>query len=175
MQVAPRFVVSAARTERASYVRNLIFGVEDGLVSTVGLLAGVATADVARADIILTGVVLIVVEAFSMATGSFLSESEAEEYERGSAGVRRPIIDGLIMFASYGVAGLIPLLPYVFIEIPLALFVSIGLSLVSLTLLGALGARFSRSRILPHALKMLVVGGVSVGVGVLVARLLRIG
>src|SRR3989338_4103836 len=45
------------------YIRNLIFGVEDSLVSTVDLLSGVAAAGVPRSVIFLTGVVLIFVEA----------------------------------------------------------------------------------------------------------------
>src|SRR3989344_3129963 len=56
------------------YVRNFIFGAEDSLVSTVGLLSGVAIGGVAKVDILLPGMVLIFVEAFSMAVGSFLAE-----------------------------------------------------------------------------------------------------
>ena len=52
------------------YFRNFIFGVEDSLVSTVGLLSGVAIAGVPSRTILLTGVVLILVEAFSMAAGA---------------------------------------------------------------------------------------------------------
>jgi len=62
------------------YLRNFVFGVEDSLVSTVGLLSGIAAAGVAQKDILVSGVVLIFVEAFSMAVGSFLSEEFAEEY-----------------------------------------------------------------------------------------------
>ena len=76
LQAGPRFQLMS-KAARVSYVRSFAFGVEDGLVSTVGLLAGVSTADVSRRDILITGAILIVVEAFSMATGSFLSESEA--------------------------------------------------------------------------------------------------
>ena len=61
------------------FVRNFIFGAEDSLVSTVGLLAGVASAGIPRKDIIISGVVLIFVEAFSMGVGSFLSERTTEE------------------------------------------------------------------------------------------------
>ena len=85
-----------------SYFRNFIFGVEDSLVSTVGLLSGVAIAGVAKETIFLTGIVLIFVEAFSMAAGSFLSESTAEEYESGSNKVERSsFISGAVMFFSY--------------------------------------------------------------------------
>ncbi len=63
-----------------SFIRNFVFGVEDSLVSTVGLLSGIAVAGIGRSDIVVTGVVLISVEVFSMGVGSFLSERSAEEY-----------------------------------------------------------------------------------------------
>ena len=53
---------------------------EDSLVSTVGLLSGVAVANVPMTTILLTGLILIFVEAISMAAGSFLSEYSAEGY-----------------------------------------------------------------------------------------------
>ncbi len=63
------------------YLRNIIFGISDSLVSTVGLLAGIDAAGTPRQAILLTGIVYAFVEAFSMAVGSFLSEQSAEEYE----------------------------------------------------------------------------------------------
>jgi VIT1/CCC1 family predicted Fe2+/Mn2+ transporter len=174
MQVAPRYQLKS-RAARASYLRNFAFGVEDGLVSTVGLLAGVAATDVTRREVLITGVILVIVEGFSMATGSFLSESEGETYERGTRGsARRPLIDGAIMFGSYLLAGLIPLAPYVFFEIDVALYISIILSLVSLAGLGAVSARISKVGLLRNALRMLAIGGVAVAVGVLVGRLLQV-
>ena len=62
---------SVKKLKTALYLRNFIFGVEDSLVSTVGLLSGVAVANVDQATIFLTGMVLIFVEAFSMGVGSF--------------------------------------------------------------------------------------------------------
>ena len=61
------------------FLRNTVFGVEDSLVSTVGLLSGIAaTGSVSKSFILLTGIVYISVEAFSMAVGSFLSEEFVE-------------------------------------------------------------------------------------------------
>jgi VIT1/CCC1 family predicted Fe2+/Mn2+ transporter len=71
----------ALEPAKAAYLRNFIFGVEDSLVSTVGLLSGIAIAGMSREDVFVTGLVLIFVEAISMSAGSFLSESSAEEYE----------------------------------------------------------------------------------------------
>ena len=81
----------------ALLVRNFVFGIEDSLVSTVGLLSGVAVAAVPRETIILIGVVLILVEAFSMAVGSFLSEQSTEEYVRqGAMSYRGSLAGGII-------------------------------------------------------------------------------
>jgi VIT1/CCC1 family predicted Fe2+/Mn2+ transporter len=68
------------RVSSISYFRNFIFGVEDGLVSTVGLISGIAVADVPKETIFVTGIILILVEAVSMAAASFLSENSANEY-----------------------------------------------------------------------------------------------
>ena len=95
---------------QATYFRNFVFGVEDSLVSTVGLLSGIAIAGVAQKTIFLTGIVLIFVEGFSMAAGSFLSEASAEEYSaRQNVSPRHSALAGVVMFVSYFVAGFIPL------------------------------------------------------------------
>ena len=73
-------MLTQPRSVSASYIRNFVFGVEDSLVSTVGLLSGVAIAGVEQKYIFITGLILIFVEAFSMAVGSFLSEESAEKY-----------------------------------------------------------------------------------------------
>jgi VIT1/CCC1 family predicted Fe2+/Mn2+ transporter len=119
-------------------VRNLIFGAEDSLVSTVGLISGIAIAGVPRATILLSGVILIFVEAFSMAAGSFLSERGTEEIvERKDMPLRYPLLGGFIMFVSYFVSGFIPLLPYLLTDVALAFKISVFASLLALFFLGA--------------------------------------
>ena len=79
-------------------IRNFTFGVEDSLVSTVGLLAGIALAGVGRETIVVTGLVLIFVEAFSMGVGSLLSEQSVEEYESSKeVSLAKPGIAALVM------------------------------------------------------------------------------
>ncbi|MEK7473172.1 MAG: VIT1/CCC1 transporter family protein [Patescibacteria group bacterium] len=161
---------------RALFTRNFIFGVEDSLVSTVGLLAGVVAADVPRQTILLTGGILIAVEALSMGVGSLLSESFAEEYVEHSTGTeRRSVTGAAIMFASYALAGFIPLFPYVLLERNTAFFASIAASCLALFLLGFLGARYFGSRGYRTGLRMLLLGGIAIGVGVLVGRVLHLG
>ncbi|PIR89127.1 MAG: hypothetical protein COU07_02765 [Candidatus Harrisonbacteria bacterium CG10_big_fil_rev_8_21_14_0_10_40_38] len=158
----------------ASYLRNFIFGVEDSLVSTVGLLSGIAIAEVPRQTIVLTGIVLIFVEAFSMAVGSFLSEHSAEDFLRKSEGsTNSPRIGGVIMFFSYFIAGFIPLSPYFFFETKFAFGMSIAFSLISLFLLGFVSARFSHSNIWRSGFRMLLLGGVAIFVGTIVGQLVN--
>lgn len=158
----------------ASYLRNFIFGVEDSLVSTVGLLSGVAAAGTARSTILVTGVVLIFVEAFSMAVGSFLSESSVEEYETKQVMLsRRVVLGGLVMFVSYFVSGFVPLAPYLALTSSAAFWWSIGISLAALFVLGAVGARIAHVSVWRSAVRMAVVGGIAIAVGVTVGNLLQ--
>ncbi len=149
------------------YFRNFIFGVEDSLVSTVGLLSGVAIAGVPQATIVLTGMVLVLVEAFSMAAGSFLSEASAQEYAHSDE-VRgaHPVVAGVVMFASYFVAGFVPLAPYLWFPAAAALQLSVVYSLAALFLLGALSGALSRTKIMRTALRMVVIGGIAIAAGV---------
>ena len=156
-----------SRTELASRLRNLVFGVEDSLVSTVGLLSGVAIAGVARDTILLTGVVLIFVEAFSMAAGTFLSEASEEDFLHiKTISGRSSFADGIVMFLSYFVSGFIPLLPYAFFKTAYAFPLSVVLSLIALLLLGAWGGKVTRGSIRKSALRMFLVGGLAIVVGI---------
>ncbi|HJN85191.1 MAG TPA: VIT1/CCC1 transporter family protein [Patescibacteria group bacterium] len=66
-----------ARKKIAYVVEEVIFGVEDSLVSTVGVLTGVAAGTQSSYVVVLSGIVLIFAEGLSMAAGSYLS-SKAE-------------------------------------------------------------------------------------------------
>lgn len=157
----------------ASYFRSFIFGVEDSLVSTVGLLSGVAITDAVRKTIFLTGVILIFVEAFSMAVGSFLSEYSAEGYvKRAEVPPGKSMIAGTIMFFSYFVSGFIPLFPYVVLPMPLSFLLSILMSLAALFLLGLLSAKVSGLNLLRGAMRMFVIGGMAVAIGIVVGKVI---
>lgn len=156
----------------ASYIRNFVFGVEDSLVSTVGLLSGIAVGGVSRSQIVLTGIILLLVEAFSMAVGSLLSEQSAEEYlRRKEVSMLPAAIDSIIMFTSYFLAGLVTLAPYFFMEVKAALPISIAFSLSALFLLGVVSATFFGTRIFRNGLRSLLIGGLAILVGITASRI----
>lgn len=157
----------------ATYFRNFIFGVEDSLVSTVGLLSGIAIAGEPRETILLTGIVLIFVEAFSMAAGSFLSEASAEEYVRHrAAGEERSLGAALTMFLSYFIAGFVPLAPYLFFPRERALSLSVACSIAALFFLGLTSGRMTGVRMWRSALRMAIVGSVAIAVAASVGSFL---
>ncbi len=61
--------------------REVVFGVEDGMVSTLGSITGIAIGSNNHATVILAGVVIISVESISMGIGSYLSNRSQEEIE----------------------------------------------------------------------------------------------
>ena len=151
----------------ALYLRSVIFGINDSLVSTVGFLAGISVAGVPKATIALTGIVYAFVEAFSMAMGDFLSEESAEEYMSKSSVNERPsVIAAIFMFISCVLASLIPLIPYIIFTSGTALIVSICLSVISLFAVGMASARFSRLPMLWRGARMALLGGAAIVMGI---------
>lgn len=67
------------RERLSKSIREVVFGLEDSFVSTLGTISGVAVGSGDRYIVILTGLVLVVVEATSMAAGSYLSSKAAQE------------------------------------------------------------------------------------------------
>lgn len=155
------------------YVRNLVFGVEDGLVSTVGFLAGVSAGGIDKDSIILGGIVLIFVEAFSMGVGSFLSESSTEEFEGEKKMVAfRSVSGGIIMFFSYVFAGFLVLLPFLIFDGLKSTIYSVCLALVALAVLGLVGARLARVSLIKRVLRMIIFGGFAITIGIIVGILI---
>lgn len=156
------------------YIRNFIFGAEDSLVSTVGLLAGIVSAGIAQREVVISGIVLICIEAFSMSVGSFLAERTTEEslsdYKRQES---NSLVASVIMFGSYLVCGLVPLVPYLILPIDRAFIWSIAFSLIALFILGFVSAKILKTKVLKSALRMLVIGGFAIGLGVIVGMIIR--
>src|SRR3990167_3466556 len=147
-------------SKKAMYIRNIIFGVEDSLVSTVGLLAGI---------------VYIFVEGFSMAVGSFLSEEGVQEYvSHKMLGFKQSIMGSIVMFFSFILAGLIPIAPYIFIESENAVVVSIVVSILALFILGSASGKMSRTGILSRGLRMAFLAGIAIFIGIMVGKIVSI-
>ncbi|MBA3789141.1 VIT1/CCC1 transporter family protein [Patescibacteria group bacterium] len=157
------------------YLRNIIFGAEDSLVSTVGLLAGIAIGKSSATQILLTGVVYLFVGGFSMAAGSYLSEHSAQEYETGThVKDNGPLFGAIAMFFSFILSGFGLILPYLFFPIASGIFTSIVLSIILLAILGYAQGKISKVSPLRSTIRMVVIGGIAIILGVVIGKFLGI-
>lgn len=95
------------------FARNFVYGVQDSLISTSGVILGVSFANFTNKNILITGYILILVEALSMGYGSFISEDAFMKTANMKYTQKTVLKYGLVMFLSYALAGLIPLFPYI--------------------------------------------------------------
>lgn len=173
-----------------SSVREVIFGLEDGLVSTLGVVTGVAEGTNDQAIVILTGLVVIMVESLSMAAGTYLSnKSENQLFARvlkpkgkkihdvkdhlKELDDKRPIQASMVMFFSYFVGGSVPVFPYFFLPPTSGLVMSVFLTVIALFIVGAVKGKIVGVSALRSGLEMMVVSTVAAGVGFVIGRVAR--
>ncbi len=165
---------------RALYLRSIIFGITDSLVSTVGLLAGIDIAGAPHSTLALTGLVYAFVEAFSMAVGNFLSEQSVEEYTtRAEVASVSSALAAVVMFVSFVLASLIPLTPYLLFNAEayagwVAPTVSVIVSIVALFMLGMMSARLSHLPALSRGFRMALLGGSAILIGAVVGMIVPV-
>jgi vacuolar iron transporter family protein len=76
--------------ERKIRAREFVFGIQDGLISTVGLLSGISAATDSRRLVVLTGLAAAITGGISMAAGSYLSSrTEQQLFEKELADQER--------------------------------------------------------------------------------------
>lgn len=77
------------RSDRVGWLRAGVLGANDGLLSTAGLLVGVAAADSSQAVLAATGVASIIAGAASMGVGEYSSVSSQRDAEEADLAVER--------------------------------------------------------------------------------------
>lgn len=155
------------------YIHSGFFGVEDSLVSTTGALAGIAVGAGSTEVILLTALVIIAVESTSMAASEFVSEETEEDIEKLKHPAS-PLMSGLIIFATYVLAGLIPLAPYLFLPHLTAIPVSIGLALLGLIVLGIFKGKITHKSPVRSAIEVFIIGGIAAGIGLVVGLIFKV-
>jgi len=155
------------------YLRSIVFGLQDGLVSTTGVVVGVSVAVADSHFILLSAFVTIAVEALSMATGQYLSEKSVHDLPNNHH--RDNLLSGsLFMFFSYLAGGIVPIIPIMLGYLPFTPFLSIYFAFVGLFILGFAKAKLFGGQILKSSLEMLLVGGPSVIIGVIIGSFFKI-
>ena len=161
-------------------MREIVFGLEDSLVSTLGAITGIAVGTGNQYIVILSGLVLIAAEATSMAAGSYLSTKHAREAEilfherkglEAHEEASHPIRAAIVMGSFYLVGGIIPLAPYFVLDVASAMIPAIVLTAGCLFLVGVWAASFAKTSKVKSGLEMMVVSLAAAGIGYVIGRL----
>ena len=80
-RVKPRIPDTAQRRtlERQRSVREVVFGVQDGILTTLGIVTGVGVAEGQRSTVIITGLLALLAGALSMGVGEYLGGKSERE------------------------------------------------------------------------------------------------
>lgn len=102
---------------QGGYIAEVIYGANDGIVTTFAVVAGVAGAALDPRIVLILGVANLLADGFSMGMSNYLSQRSAIDYEatqgRALDEGRPPSYTALVTFLAFVIAGWTPLLPYV--------------------------------------------------------------
>ncbi|MFA4845654.1 MAG: VIT1/CCC1 transporter family protein [Patescibacteria group bacterium] len=167
------------RHEIVDSMREIVFGLEDSLVSTLGTITGIAVGTQSKYVVILAGLVLIASEATSMAAGSYLSTKRAREAGtlfHACPGLEtqeeptRPIRAAIVMGVFYLLGGVVPLIWYFFLPVSQAVIPAIIVTALSLFAVGAFAASFTGASKLKSGMEMMIVSLAAALIGYLIGR-----
>jgi vacuolar iron transporter family protein len=163
LHIEPSGLVPTAR----HYIRDLVYGANDGIITTFAVVAGVAGGNLSRTAVLVVGVANLAADGLSMAVGNFLSiraNESAREADNLPEEEASPARHGLATFAAFVVAGSLPLVPYVLPVVDTTRFVwSLVLTLSSLFIVGALRTVVTADRWWRAGLEMLILGALVAG------------
>lgn len=156
------------------YLRSIIFGFQDSLVSTTGVIAGVSAGTNHKELVILAGIVTITVESLSMGAGQYMSEKAVHQMDKTGKHTDNLYVGGTLMALSYFIGGLVPLVPIMIFNLPLSATLSVFFALFGLLILGYLKAHIVKVNPLKSAIEIFILGGAATLIGLVVGRLFKI-
>ncbi len=170
------------RRAGAESIREVVFGVEDGVVQNATLIAGMVGASLSATVIVVAGVINAAAGVLSMSIGTYLS-SKAERDVRLRAPAREgsitdpgpddgtsPVRAATVMAAAYACGAVVPVLPFLSRTLSTwtALLATICLTLLTLFALGFGKAALSGQSRWRSGLEMLVLASVAGVLGYLI-------
>jgi VIT1/CCC1 family predicted Fe2+/Mn2+ transporter len=156
------------------YMRSLMFGLQDGIVSTTGVVVGISIGVEDKAIVILAAFVAVMVEATSMAAGQYSSEKAVHQMDKTGKHTDSLIMGALIMFVAYLIGGMFSIIPTVIFNQPVARIVAVISAFSGLFLIGYLKGLFIEGSTIRSAVELFVIGGVATVIGLVVGVLLKV-
>lgn len=169
-----------ARVEAAGpFLRDIIFGVHDALLTNIGIVTGFVAALQDSRLIIVAALIDVFISAFAMAFGTYLSRTSETEYLEDKLDAEHhtalaetmatPVMGGVVMWFTYVISGFIPLIPF-FFPIPAADSMRYGviLALIIFFVVGAFKGMVTKTSPWKSGLQFLSFGAFAAVVGYLI-------
>lgn len=162
------------------YLGDIILGVNDGLVSILGFVAGAYGAIENNLLVFITGVAATVAAALSMAAAVYLARKSEQELRKEKHPTASALRAGVATAIAFIFFSLFPLLPYLLVSGIQAFIVSIALTLGALFAAGALKTIITQehTKWFLRGLEMMLIGAttalISYGVGVWIGNLTQL-
>ncbi|WP_254538055.1 VIT1/CCC1 transporter family protein [Halomarina litorea] len=166
------------------YIAELIYGANDGIVTTFAVVAGVAGAALDPAIVLVLGAANLFADGFSMGMSNYLSRRSERDYRAARSGEtaepggrprddgKRPTRTAFATFAAFVTAGVLPLVPYLLAVEPL-FPLSVLFTGVAFFVVGASRSLVTARSWLHNGSEMFVVGMLAAGVAFAVGTLLK--
>lgn len=153
------------------YLPDLVYGANDGLITTFAVVSGVVGANLSQRIILILGFANLVADGFSMGASNFLARrSYADEGERADR--TEATRHGTATFLGFIVAGMVPLIAYVAPLPDDAQFATaVALTLSTLFAVGASRALVTHLGWIRSGLEMLCVGALAAAVAYAIGAL----
>ncbi|HJX59295.1 MAG TPA: VIT1/CCC1 transporter family protein [Patescibacteria group bacterium] len=158
-------------SEQASLLRDAVFAADDGIITTFAVVAGSHGAGFSSTVALILGLANLFADGFSMASGIFIGVKSEKEFEKakgiGHWRADSPTRHALITFGSFAGGGILPLIPYFFIEHP-SFFLSLGIVAASMFAIGVVKSIYTQKHWLKSGLEVLFIGMIAALIAYLV-------
>jgi len=156
------------------YLRSLMFGLQDGIVSTTGVVVGISTGVNNKEIVVLAALVAVTVEATSMAAGLYSSEKAVHQMDKSGKHTDSLLIGALIMFIAYMIGGSFSIIPTIIFDQSTGRILAVASAFTGLFIIGYIKGHIVEHKPLRSAVELFIIGSIATTIGVIVGNLLKV-
>ena len=156
------------------YLRSLMFGLQDGIVSTTGVVVGISTGVNNKEIVVLAALVAVTVEATSMAAGQYSSEKAVHQMDKSGKHSDDLFIGALIMFIAYMIGGSFSIIPTIIFDQSTGRILAVASAFIGLFVIGYIKGHIVEHKPLRSAVELFIIGAIATAIGVIVGNLLKV-
>jgi vacuolar iron transporter family protein len=150
------------RFRKGEYIGDFVYGANDGIVTTFAVVAGATGALLSPGIIVILGFANLLADGFSMGASNFLAIRTEQEMAKKKSEINVPFQHGVVTLGAFVIAGVVPLLPYLFgFSVAQQFFISSALAGTMFFLVGAARTLITKGNAIKAGLEMLLIGGVA--------------